>query len=155
VVGVEVDTLVRLSRLPRIVGVKDATGDLSRPGRERVRIEKDFAWFSGEDATAVAYNASGGSGCISVTSNVAPAQCAAMQAACLNGDYQAALRYQDLLMPLHEALFAEASPAGVKYAVSRLGLCSETCRLPIIPLSEETRLRIDHAMERLTDAAPA
>jgi 4-hydroxy-tetrahydrodipicolinate synthase len=149
VVGLDVETLVRLSRLPRIVGVKDATTDLARPGRERIRIGKTFSWLSGEDPTAVAYNASGGNGCISVTANVAPAECAAMQAACLKGDYHAALEYQDRLMPLHEALFAEPSPAGAKYAVSRLGLCGELCRLPIVPLSDETRARIDEAMDRV------
>jgi 4-hydroxy-tetrahydrodipicolinate synthase len=147
VVGLDVDTLVRLSELPRIVGVKDATTDLSRPGRERIRIGKEFSWLSGEDATAVAYNASGGNGCISVTANVAPALCARMQTACLEGDYRAALEFQDRLMPLHEALFAEPSPAGAKYAVSRLGHCGEFCRLPIVPLSAGTRSLIDSAME--------
>jgi 4-hydroxy-tetrahydrodipicolinate synthase len=148
VVGLDIDTLVRLSELPRIVGVKDATTDLARPGRERIRIKKEFSWLSGEDATAVAYNASGGQGCISVTANVAPALCAGMQAACLSGDYRAALEYQDRLMPLHEALFAEPSPAGAKYAVSRLGHCGESCRLPIVPLSAATRSLIDQAMEQ-------
>lgn len=149
VVGVDVDTMVRLAELPRIVGVKDATTDLSRPGRERIRIAKDFTWLSGEDATAVAYNASGGNGCISVTANVAPAQCAGMQTACLEGDYRKALEYQDLLMPLHEALFAEPSPAGVKYAASLLGLCSERCRLPVVPLTDPTKDRIADAMRRI------
>lgn len=154
VVGLDVETMVRLSELPRIAGVKDATMDLSRPGRERIRIRKDFSWLSGEDPTAVAYNAAGGNGCISVTANVAPAQCAAMQAACLRGDYLTALEYQDLLMPLHEALFAEPSPAGVKYAASRLGLCSDYCRLPMVPLSDGTRSRIDRLMERIPSARP-
>ena len=148
VVGLDVDTLTRLAELPRIVGVKDATTDLSRPGRERIRISKEFSWLSGEDATAVAYNASGGNGCISVTANVAPALCARMQAVCLQGDYRTALEFQDQLMPLHESLFAEPSPAGAKYAVSRLGLCGDSCRLPIVPLSADTKSRIDSAMER-------
>lgn len=146
VVGVDVDTMVRLAELPRIVGVKDATCDLTRPGKERIRIGREFSWLSGEDATAVAYNASGGRGCISVTANVAPAQCAAMQKACLEGDFATALEYQDILMPLHEALFAEPSPAGVKYAVSLLGMCSEHCRLPVVPLTAATRERITAAM---------
>jgi len=146
VVGVDVDTMVRLAELPRIVGVKDATCDLTRPGKERIRIGKEFSWLSGADAAAVAYNASGGRGCISVTANVAPAQCAAMQTACLEGDFATALEYQDKLMPLHEALFAEPSPAGVKYAVSLLGLCSEHCRLPVVPLTAATRERIAAAM---------
>ncbi len=146
VVGVDVDTMVRLAELPRIVGVKDATCDLTRPGKERIRIGKEFSWLSGEDATAVAYNASGGRGCISVTANVAPAECAAMQKACLEGDFATALEYQDRLMPLHEALFAEPSPAGVKYAASLLGMCSEHCRLPVVPLTAPTRERIAGAM---------
>ncbi|KAA3620885.1 MAG: 4-hydroxy-tetrahydrodipicolinate synthase [Proteobacteria bacterium] len=146
VVGVDVDTLTRLAELPRIVGAKDATTDLSRPGRERIRIRKEFTWLSGEDATAVAYNASGGNGCISVSANVAPAECAKMQTACLAGDYATALEYQDLLMPLHEALFAEPSPAGVKYAVSLLGLCGDACRLPLVPLTDATKERIENTM---------
>ena len=147
IVGLDVDTLVKLSGLPRIVGVKDATADLSRPGRERIRINGDFSWLSGEDATAVAYNASGGNGCISVTANIAPAQCSAMQTACLNGDFKTALEYQDRLMPLHESLFAEPSPAGAKYAASLLGQCSASCRLPIVPLTEATQKRIESAMQ--------
>lgn len=149
VVGVDVDTLARLAELPRIVGVKDATTDLSRPGKERIRIDKPFSWLSGEDATAVAYNASGGQGCISVTANVAPAQCAKMQHACLDGDYETALAYQDRLMPLHEALFAEPSPAGAKYAASLLGLCGDACRLPVAPLSDAARGQIREAMSGL------
>lgn len=151
VVGLDVDTFIHLSELPRIVGVKDATTDLSRPGKERIRITKEFSWLSGEDGTAVPYNAGGGNGCISVTANVAPAQCAAMQTACLEGDYKSALKYQDMLIPLHEALFLEPSPAGIKYAVSKLGLCKEECRLPIVPLSSETKASIDTAMDRIAE----
>jgi len=151
IVGLDLDTFVRLSQLPRIVGVKDATTDLSRPGKERIRIDKEFSWLSGEDTTAVAYNAAGGHGCISVTANVAPAQCSAMQTACLQGDYQTALQYQDRLMPLHEALFLEPSPAGVKYAVSQLGLCSDDCRQPIVSISRGTKQRIDKAMDQLAE----
>lgn len=147
VVGLDVDTLTDLAKLPRIVGVKDATADLSRPGKERIRIQGEFSWLSGEDATAVAYNASGGQGCISVTANIAPAMCAAMQQACLDGDYAKALDYQDKLMPLHEALFTEPSPAGVKYAASLLGLCRDECRLPIVELTDATRRKIENAMQ--------
>jgi 4-hydroxy-tetrahydrodipicolinate synthase len=149
VVGIDVDTMTRLAELPRIVGVKDATADLTRPGKERIRIKKPFNWLSGEDATAVAYNASGGSGCISVTANVAPAECARMQNACLAGDYVTALKYQDLLMPLHEALFAEPNPAGAKYAASLLGHCDAYCRLPMVPLADTTRTLIENAMGEL------
>ena len=149
VVDVNVETMVRLAELPRIVGVKDATGDLSRPLQERQLIKSAFSWLSGEDASAVAYNAGGGNGCISVTANVAPALCAEMQNACRDGDFKAALAIQDRLMPLHMALFAEPSPAGVKYAVSRLGFCTEVCRLPVMPLSEVARDNIELAMRDL------
>lgn len=149
IVDISPDTMARLAELPRIVGVKDATCDLSRPGRERLRIDGDFCFLSGEDGTAVAYNAAGGQGCISVTANVAPALCAEMQAACLRGDYPAAMAIQQRLMPLHEALFAEPSPAGVKYAVSLLGLCEAGCRLPVVPLSAGARERIAEAMRAL------
>ena len=149
VVGLDVDTMTELAKLPRIVGVKDATADLSRPGRERIRIQGEFSWLSGEDATAVAYNASGGNGCISVTANIAPAMCAAMQQACLDGDYAKALEYQDKLMPLHEALFTEPSPAGAKYAASLLGLCNQQCRLPVVELTEPTKEKIRSAMQHI------
>jgi 4-hydroxy-tetrahydrodipicolinate synthase len=149
IVGLDVDTMVRLAELPRIVGIKDATADLSRPGSERIRISKEFSWLSGEDATAVAYNASGGNGCISVTANIAPGHCSKMQSACLAGDYATALNYQDQLMPLHEALFTEPSPAGAKYAASLLGLCSDSCRLPIVPLQDATKKKIQSAMQSL------
>ncbi len=149
VVGLDIDTLARLALLPRIVGVKDATADLSRPGKERIRIDTEFSWLSGEDATAVAYNASGGHGCISVTANITPALCAQMQKACVEGDYKTALDYQDRLMPLHEALFTEPSPAGAKYAASLLGFCGDTCRLPIVPLTDATKTLIQKAMSGL------
>ncbi len=149
VVGLDIDTLARLAQLPRIAGVKDATADLSRPGKERIRIDKEFSWLSGEDATAVAYNASGGHGCISVTANITPALCAQMQKACVEGDYKTALDYQDRLMPLHEALFTEPSPAGAKYAASLLGFCGDTCRLPIVPLTDATKTLIQKVMSGL------
>ena len=142
-------TLAELAELPRIAGVKDATGDLTRPLLERAVISKPFSFLSGEDATAVAYNVSGGNGCISVTANVAPRLCADMQAACKAGDYATAAEIQDRLLPLHMALFAEPSPAGVKYAASLLGHCSADCRMPIMPLGEATRAAIREAMERL------
>lgn len=149
IVDIQVGTMARLAQLPRIVGVKDATCDLSRPLQERMLIKSGFTWLSGEDATAVAYNASGGSGCISVTANVAPALCAQMQNACMAGDFVKALALQDQLMPLHLALFGEPSPAGAKYAVSRLGHCTEDCRVPVMPLSQQTKEKIDAAMDGL------
>ncbi len=142
-------TLARIAALPRVAGVKDATGDLTRPIRERLLIDTEFSFLSGEDGTAVAYNAAGGNGCISVTANVAPALCSQMQTACRNGDFSAAAKIQKRLMPLHLALFAEPSPAGVKYAASLLGLCDEFCRLPIVPLSQSAKSTIKDAMSRL------
>jgi 4-hydroxy-tetrahydrodipicolinate synthase len=146
VVDIDVATMARLAALDRVIGVKDATCDIARPLRERHRIGDDFAWLCGDDAVAVAYNAHGGSGCISTTANVAPALCARLQRACAGNDYAGALAIQRRLMPLNDALFAEPSPAGVKYAASLLGLCGDACRLPIVPLREETRTVIREAM---------
>ncbi|WP_432454104.1 MULTISPECIES: 4-hydroxy-tetrahydrodipicolinate synthase [unclassified Agarivorans] len=142
-------TMAKLAQLPRIVGVKDATGDLSRPLFERQLIADDFCWLSGEDATAVSYNVSGGQGCISVTANVAPKLCAQMQQATLDGDYAKASQIQDKLLPLHQAMFIEPSPAGAKYAISLLNKCQEECRLPVTALSESTKNRIRQAMQAL------
>ncbi|GDY24638.1 MULTISPECIES: 4-hydroxy-tetrahydrodipicolinate synthase [unclassified Agarivorans] len=142
-------TIAKLAQLPRIVGVKDATGDLSRPLFERQLIEQDFCWLSGEDATAVSYNISGGQGCISVTANVAPKLCAQMQQATLDGDYAKASEIQDKLIPLHQAMFAEPSPAGAKYAMSLLNKCRAECRLPVTELSDSTKTRIRNVMQSL------
>jgi len=146
IVDIRPETMARLSRLPRIVGVKDATAELSRVSLERQLIDENFSYLSGEDMTAIAYNAQGGKGCISVTANVAPMLCASMQAASLRGDYEAALQCHEQLMPLHTALFLEPSPAGVKYAASTLGLCSDDVRSPILRPCEATRKAIDSAM---------
>ena len=139
-------TMGELSRLPRIVGVKDATGDLARVSQQRAACGPDFIQLSGEDATALGFNAHGGVGCISVTANVAPKLCAEFQAATLAGDYARALDYQDRLMPLHEAIFVEPGLVGVEYAMSRLGLCSDEVRLPLTGLADDTKARIDAAM---------
>ncbi len=149
IVDISPETMARIAALPRVVGVKDATGDLTRPIRERLLIEDEFSFLSGEDGTAVSYNAAGGNGCISVTANVAPALCSAMQTACTNGDYVTAGEIQDRLMPLHTALFAEPSPAGVKYAASLLRLCDEYCRLPIVLLSSRSKSAISDALTTL------
>jgi len=149
IVDIEPDTMARIAELPRIVGVKDATGDLNRPLLEKMRIQKEFSFLSGEDGTAVAYNASGGNGCISVTANVAPALCADMQNACAAGDFRQAMAIQERLMPLHVALFAEPSPAGAKYAASLLGHGAKECRLPITELTAGTREKITRAMSAL------
>lgn len=141
------ETMGELARLPRIVGVKDATGKLDRVPLQRMTCGKDFIQLSGEDATALGFNAHGGRGCISVTANVAPALTAQMQEATLAGDYATALDYLDRLIPLHVAVFLEPGAVGVKYAMSRLGLCNEHVRLPLVPLTGPTRDRIDAALE--------
>lgn len=147
VVGINVETMARLSRHKNIIGVKDATADLNRPSRERLACGKDWLLLSGEDGTALGYNAHGGVGCISVTANVAPRLCAEFQAACASGDYARAREYQDRLMPLHDAMFCETNPGPVKYAVSLLGKCSEDMRLPMIPPEDASRARIKKAMQ--------
>lgn len=146
---ISVETMVRLSELRSVVGVKDASKDLSRPCMERRLINQDFNFLSGEDATAVAYNVSGGRGCISVTANVAPMLCAKMQTACLQGNFNLAQEIQSQLTPLHRALFREPSPAGVKYACAKLNLCDNELRLPMTPVSLSTEQCIDHLIDTL------
>ncbi|PYE84896.1 4-hydroxy-tetrahydrodipicolinate synthase [Pseudoroseicyclus aestuarii] len=145
-VDMSVATMAELAKLPGIFGVKDATGDLARVARQRIACGTDFVQISGEDATAVGFNAMGGRGCISVTANVAPALCARMQAASLTGDYAEALRLQDLLMPLHEAIFTEPGLVGAKYGLSLLGLCSADVRSPLALPSAPVRTAIEAAM---------
>jgi 4-hydroxy-tetrahydrodipicolinate synthase len=147
IVEISVETMARLAAVPNIIGVKDATGNLARASRDRAALPKEFIRVSGEDATTLGFMAHGGLGCISVTSNVAPRLCAEFQAACLRGDFHAALGIQDRLMPLHDALFCEASPAPVKYAASLLGLCLPDSRLPIMPMSENGRATVRAAMD--------
>ena len=139
-------TMGELARLPRIVGVKDATGDLARVSYQRITCGPDFIQISGEDATAHGFNAQGGVGCISVTANVAPKLTSQVQTACLAGDYATALELQDRLMPLHKAIFTEPGLVGAKYAMSRLGLCSDEVRLPLTPLTQRTRALVDDAL---------
>lgn len=140
------DTMGELARHPMIIGVKDATGDLARVPKQRLRCGADFVQLSGEDATALGFNAHGGVGCISVTANVAPALCAAFQESTLAGDYAKALTQLDRLMPLHEAIFTEPGVAGAKYGMSLLGLCSEAVRSPLTPLTEATKAKMRAAM---------
>ncbi|WP_417672629.1 4-hydroxy-tetrahydrodipicolinate synthase [Pseudodonghicola sp.] len=140
-------TMGQLAKLPRIVGVKDATGKIERVSQQRATCGADFIQLSGEDATALGFNAHGGVGCISVTANVAPKLCAEFQAATLAGDYKLALDYQDKLMPLHEAIFIEPGLVGAKYALSKLGLCSEEVRSPLTTLEDSTKAAIDAAMK--------
>lgn len=141
------DTMGTLAKLPRIIGVKDATGKIERVSMQRASCGADFIQLSGEDATALGFNAHGGVGCISVTANVAPRLCAEFQEAALRGDYAKALEYQDKLMPLHEAIFIEPGLVGAKYALSVLGLCSEEVRLPLVGLTEGTKAKIKAAMK--------
>lgn len=146
IVDMSVETMARLYELKNIVGVKDATADLARISLQRGAMGPEFNQLSGEDATALGFMAHGGDGAISVTSNVAPAHCAEFQNACLEGNFSRALEIQDRLMPLHDALFAESSPGPVKYAAERLGLCSGKTRLPLAPISEATKKRVDEAL---------
>jgi 4-hydroxy-tetrahydrodipicolinate synthase len=140
------DTMARCAKLKHVIGVKDATANLNRASQQRLKCGDKFIMFSGEDATALGFNAHGGQGAISVTSNVAPALCAQFQTACLKGDYAAALKLQDKLLPLHDAMFVETSPGPVKYAVSKLGLCLPDARLPMVPVTEATKKAVDAAM---------
>ena len=147
VVDMTPETMGVLAKLPRIIGVKDATGKIERVSQQRASCGADFIQLSGEDATALGFNAHGGVGCISVTANVAPRLCAEFQEATLRGDYAKALEYQDKLMPLHEAIFIEPGLVGAKYALSVLGLCSEEVRLPLVGLTDGTKARIKAAMQ--------
>jgi len=146
ITDISVETLARLVKLPNVIGIKDATANMNRASQQRQRLGEKFILLSGEDATALGFNAHGGQGCISVTANVAPRLCAEFQAATLRGDFAAALKLQDRLLPLHDALFVETNPGPVKYAVSRLGLCEDGARLPLAPVSEAARKAVDAAM---------
>jgi 4-hydroxy-tetrahydrodipicolinate synthase len=139
-------TMGELARLPRIVGVKDATGDVSRASDQRIACGADFIQLSGEDASALGFNAHGGTGCISVVANIAPRLSSEFQEAMLAGDYGRALTYQDRLMPLHRAAFAEPNPAPTKFALSLLGKCTDEVRSPMVPVEEPTRERMRAAM---------
>lgn len=147
-VDMTVDTMARLAKTSNIVGVKDATANLLRATQQRIACGPNFIQLSGEDGTALGFNAHGGVGCISVTANVAPRLCADFQNACAAGDYAKARVLQERLMPLHEELFCETSPAPVKYALSVLGKCSDFCRLPLAPLSEASKARVRAAMTK-------
>ena len=149
VVDMSPETMGELAKLPRIIAVKDATGDLARVCDQRATCGKDFIQISGEDATAHGFNAQGGRGCISVTANVAPGLSSKLQNACLAGDYATALEIQDRLMPLHKAIFAEPGLVGVKFAMSELGLCRDEVRLPLTPLTDETKKLVRFALRQV------
>ena len=140
------ETMGELAKLPQIIGVKDATGDITRVSHQRATCGESFCQLSGEDASALGFNAHGGVGCISVTANVAPKLCAEFQAATMAGNYALALKYQGKLLPLHTALFIEPGVAGAKYALSLLGRCNEDVRRPLTPLLDQTKAQIKAAM---------
>jgi 4-hydroxy-tetrahydrodipicolinate synthase len=146
VIDMSVDAMKRLYELKNIAGVKDATANMARVSQQRAAMGEDFNQLSGEDITALGFMAHGGHGCISVTSNVAPRLCSEFQAACLRGDYAAALKLQDKLAPLHINLFVETSPAPVKYALSLLGKCENRLRLPMVPATEKAQIAVREAM---------
>ncbi len=149
IANLSVETVAALSQLPRIIGIKDATGDLARVALQRLASGEDFIQISGEDMTAVGFNAMGGTGCISVVSNVAPELSAKLQEATLRGDFETAVKLQDQLAPLAEALFMDTSPGPAKYALSLLGLCNEDLRLPLVEASAESKRAIELALKSL------
>jgi 4-hydroxy-tetrahydrodipicolinate synthase len=146
IVDMSVDTMKRLYELANIAGVKDATANMARVTAQRAAMGEDFNQLSGEDITALGFMVHGGHGCISVTSNVAPRLCAEFQAACLKGDFSAALKLQDKLAPLHTDLFIETSPAPIKYALSLVGKCANALRLPMVPASAKAQTAVRQAM---------
>jgi 4-hydroxy-tetrahydrodipicolinate synthase len=146
IVEITVETMARLAKLKTVIGVKDATSNMARQVRERTACGKTWRMLSGDDATAYAYMAQGGHGCISVTANIAPKLCADFQNACMQGAYERALALQEQLMPLHDALFVEPSPAPAKYAASLIGTASDEVRLPLVPASDAARAKIRDAM---------
>lgn len=146
VVDIKNETMMRLAKVPNIIGVKDATGDLSRPKQVLETIGSNFIQLSGEDATVIDFLAAGGHGCISVTSNLAPELCSTMHNAWMAGRKDEARAINDKLMPLHRALFCETSPAPAKYGLSRLGLCTDEMRLPLVPASPAARKEMDIAL---------
>jgi|TARA_B100000614_G_scaffold182636_1_gene163335 4-hydroxy-tetrahydrodipicolinate synthase len=147
IVDISLETMTRLFELKNVVGVKDATANLARVSLQRQTMGAEFCQLSGEDATALGFNAHGGVGCISVTANIAPALCAEFQEATLAGDFAKALQIQDRLMPLHNALFLDPNPAPAKYAASLLGFCENELRLPLVPASAGTEEKVRSAMQ--------
>jgi 4-hydroxy-tetrahydrodipicolinate synthase len=145
-VDISNDTLARLAKLPNIVGIKDATGDLPRASQQRLMCGEGWVMLSGNDDTALGYMAHGGHGCISVTANVAPEQVSAFYNDAMAGRWQGALYGQDRLIRLHKALFSDASPSPTKFALAHLGLCAEDLRLPIVPASDASRTEVLAAM---------
>ncbi|HEX2840259.1 4-hydroxy-tetrahydrodipicolinate synthase [Hyphomicrobium sp.] len=148
-VDMSVQTMARVYELKNVVGVKDATANIARVSQQRAAMGPEFIQLSGEDATALGFMAHGGHGCISVASNVAPRLCSEFQTACMKGDFAAALALQDRLMPLHDVMFVETNPGPVKYAASRLGICSAEMRLPLTPVCEQTKKAVDPVLTQV------
>lgn len=146
IVRLDDDVLAELAQHPRIAGIKDATAECARPTHLLNIIGEDFCQLSGEDATVLPYLAAGGHGCISVVSNIAPAPCAQLHEAWAKGDAETALQLHQMLMPLHRALFCEASPGPVKYAASLLGLCEPTTRLPLVEIADSSKAQVKDAL---------
>ena len=146
VVDMSVETMARLSKLRNIIGVKDATANLTRPLHTTAACGTDFIQLSGEDHTALAFLAAGGHGCISVTANIAPRLCSQMHAAWQTGHLAEAMAIQARLVSLHDAMFCETSPGPVKFAASLLGFSADHCRLPLAPIAESTKVRVRAAM---------
>jgi 4-hydroxy-tetrahydrodipicolinate synthase len=147
VIDMTVATMATLSRHANIVGVKDATADLVRPLRTKAACGPDFCQLSGEDATAVPFLSQGGHGCISVTSNIAPKECADMHNAWARGDSAEVDRLNDLLLPVHDAMFCESSPGPVKYAAELMGLCAGELRLPLVEIADASKKRVEDALK--------
>ncbi len=148
-VDMSVATMARIFELKNVVGVKDATANLARVSQQRAAMGPEFIQLSGEDATALGFVAHGGHGCISVASNVAPRLCAEFENLLMKGDFAAALKLQDRLLPLFDALFVETNPGPVKYAASRLGVCSAEMRLPMVPISDAAKKTVDAALAKV------
>ncbi len=147
IVDISNATMAEIASHPNVIGVKDATGDVQRVTQYRLGIGEDFVQLSGEDASALGYNAHGGHGAISVTSNVAPELCSKFQTACLDGRWDEARALNDKLQPLHEAMFSAPSPAPAKYALSLLGLCEPDVRLPLVECPDDVKAKVRSAME--------
>ena len=146
IIDISVATIGRCAKLKNVIGIKDATANVARATQQRLACGPAFVQLSGEDATALGFNAHGGSGCISVTANIAPRLCAEFQNACHQGEWRKAAELNDRLMILHETLFCETSPGPVKYAASRLGLCSAELRLPMVPIAEDSKRKVEAAL---------
>ena len=149
IVDMTIETMIELSKIKKIIGVKDATNDLFRPLLTRKKMQNDFCYLSGEDGTALAYLAQGGHGCISVTANVAPKLCSDLHSAWQNGNISKAQEINLKLSSLHNALFIESSPGPVKYAASLLGLCNKKTRLPLSEIKDDTKILVKNCLEEL------